>query len=317
MTRPPSLLAVFAHPDDESLASGGLLAWCATLGARVSLLCLTHGEHGHAGGGPPADDRSLPQVRIGEGDRDRRPVAARKPSTAATATVEVGEDRRAENRGSLAADARTLRQVRADELRAAARVLGIGRVRLLDHEDGMLPWIPPDRLDADIRDEIRRTEPDVVVTFDTDGLYWHPDHVAVHERTTAVVTALPDRPPALFYAAVPPGAMRAVVDHAARVGAARGLPRPFARSILGVADPDAFGAGATPPTHVVHARAHAVRKLRALHCHRSQFHDCALRFVDPADAPRLLGTEHYRRAEVGTSEPVIVDRLTADGAGRR
>ena len=314
MTRPPSLLAVFAHPDDESLASGGLFSWCAALGAQVSLLCLTHGEHGHAGGGPPADDRSLPQVRIGEGDRDRRPVTARRPSTAA---VDAGEDRRAENRGSLAADARTLRQVRADELRAAARVLGIGRVRLLDHEDGMLPWIPPDRLDADIRDEIRRTEPDVVVTFDTDGLYWHPDHVAVHERTTAVVTALPGRPPALFYAAVPPGAMRAVVDHAARVGAARGLPRPFARSILGVADPDAFGAGATPPTHVVHARAHAVRKLRALHCHRSQFHDCALRFVDPADAPRLLGTEHYRRAEVGTSEPVIVDRLTADGAGRR
>ena len=34
-----SLLAVFAHPDDESLACGGLLAWCAALGARVSLLC--------------------------------------------------------------------------------------------------------------------------------------------------------------------------------------------------------------------------------------------------------------------------------------
>ena len=42
----PSLLAVFAHPDDESLACGGLLARCAEYGARVSLLCLTHGEHG-------------------------------------------------------------------------------------------------------------------------------------------------------------------------------------------------------------------------------------------------------------------------------
>ena len=268
MTPPPSLLAVFAHPDDESLASGGLLAWCAALGARVSLLCLTHGEHGHADGVP-------------------------------------------------AADARPLRQVRADELRAAARVLGIGRVRLLDHEDGMLPWTPPDRLDADIRGEIRRTQPDVVVTFDADGLYWHPDHVAVHERTTAVVVTLPGRAPALFYAAVPPGAMRAVVDHAARVGTARGLPRPFARSILGVADPDAFGAGAPPPTHVVRARGHAAQKLQALHCHRSQFRDCALRFVDAADAPRLLGTEHYRRAEVGAREPTIVDRLTAERAIRR
>ena len=317
MTRPPSLLAVFAHPDDESLASGGLLAWCAALGARVSLLCLTHGEHGHADGMPAADARPLRQVEVGEGGRDESRVTVRRPSTAATAAIGVGEGDRDQSPGTPAADARPLRQVRADELRAAARVLGIGRVRLLDHEDGMLPWTPPDRLDADIRGEIQRARPDVVVTFDADGLYWHPDHVAVHERTTAVVATLPGRAPALFYAAVPPGAMRAVVDHADRVGTARGLPRPFARSILGVADPDAFGAGAPPPTHVVHARGHAAQKLQALHCHRSQFRDCALQYVDPADAPRLLGTEHYRRAEVGAREPTIVDRLTAERAIRR
>ena len=41
-----ALLAVFAHPDDESLACGGLLAWCAELGARVSILCATRGEMG-------------------------------------------------------------------------------------------------------------------------------------------------------------------------------------------------------------------------------------------------------------------------------
>ena len=195
---PPSLLAVFAHPDDESLASGGLLAWCAAVGVRVSLLCLTHGEHGHAGRGAPA------------------------PRT------------------------RSLRQVRAGELRAAAEVLGVAGVRLLDHEDGMLPWIPPGRLDADILDEIRRAAPDVVITFDADGLYWHPDHIAVHERTTAVVAALGAGAPALFHVTLPPGAMRAVVDHAARVAAVRGLAPPFPRTILGVGDADAFGAGAPP-----------------------------------------------------------------------
>ncbi len=265
---PPSMLAVFAHPDDESLASGGLLAWCSALGVRVSLLCLTHGEHGYAGRGAPG------------------------PGT------------------------RPLRQVRARELQAAASALGVTRVRLLDHEDGMLPWIRPDRLDADILDEIRRAAPDVVVTFDADGLYWHPDHIAVHERTTAVVAALRGGGPALFHVTLPPGAMRAVVDHAVRVGAARGLARPFARSILGVADADAFGAGAPPPTLVVHAHDHAVQKLRALRCHRTQFDDCALRFIDENDAPRLLGTEHYRRSEVGARGDTIVDRLAAEsGAG--
>ena len=262
------MLAVFAHPDDEALASGGLLAWCAAVGARVSLLCLTHGEHGHSGRGAPAR-------RTG-----------------------------------------SLRQVRAGELQAAAEVLGIARVRLLDHEDGMLPWIPPGRLDADILEEIRSTRPDVVVTFDADGLYWHPDHVAVHERTTAVVAVVGAGAPALFHVAVPPGAMRAVVDHAARVSAARGLARPFARSILGVGDPDAFGAGAPPPTLIVDARDHAAQKLRALRCHRSQFDDCALRFVDEDDAPRLLGTEHYRRSEIGARGDTIVDRLAAEAAAR-
>ena len=261
--RTPSLLAIFAHPDDESLASGGLLAWSAAVGVRVSLLCLTHGEHGHAGRRAPG------------------------PET------------------------RPLRQVRADELRAAARVLGIAHVRLLDHEDGMLPWIAPDRLDADILDEILRTRPEAVITFDADGLYWHPDHIAVHDRTTAVVAARRGDAPALFHVTMPPGAMRAVVDHAACVSAARGLARPFVRSILGVADADAFGAGAPPPTLVVHARDHAVRKLRALRCHRTQFDDCALRFVDEDDAPRLLGTEHYRRSEVGARGETIVDRLAA------
>ena len=40
------LLAVFAHPDDESLACGATLARCAAEGARVSLLCATLGEAG-------------------------------------------------------------------------------------------------------------------------------------------------------------------------------------------------------------------------------------------------------------------------------
>ena len=48
--RARSLLAVFAHPDDESLACGGLLAWCAELGARVSVCCATRGELGQTAG---------------------------------------------------------------------------------------------------------------------------------------------------------------------------------------------------------------------------------------------------------------------------
>ncbi len=261
-----SLLAVFAHPDDESLACGGLLAWCAEVGVRVSLLSVTHGEH------PQADHTGTP--------------AGTPP-------------------------------VRAAELRNAADVLGIGEVTILDHEDGMLPWVDAGRLETDIRAIIRRTVPDVVITFGEDGLYWHPDHIAVHERTTAAVAALHDDAPALYYVSMPAGAMRAVVNHAADVTGGRDRDAAPPRSILGVTDADAFGALAAAPTLVVETGRFAARRLRALTCHRSQFRDCALALVAEHDAPRLLGTEHYRRADVGAKGDTFIDRFAAPLAAIR
>jgi LmbE family N-acetylglucosaminyl deacetylase len=251
-----SLLAVFAHPDDESLASGGLLAHCAARDVRVSLLCLTHGEHG-----------------------PRR-------------------------------DGQCVRDTRARELHEAARVLGIRDVVLLDHEDGMLPWIDTARLDADILDAIDRFRPEVVVTFDEDGLYWHPDHIAVHERTTAVVAGLGTAAPTLWYVSMPAGAMRTLIADAS---AAAGRDNPASGRILGV-DADGFGSMAPTPTFVVEAGVLATRKLAALRCHRSQVEGGALERVRERDAARLLGTEHYRRADVGSGDDLLLKRFGAPAA---
>ena len=268
-----SLLAVFAHPDDESIACGGLLAWCAHLGVDVSLLCMTRGEHGQGAAGG-------------------------------------------------------VRRTRERELGAAAQALGIGAVTLLDHEDGMLPWLAADDLRPEIEEAIRELRPDVVITFDSDGLYWHPDHIAVHELTTAAVLELGDAAPALYYVTMPPGSMRAVADqaareyrrrietetarpgHAADPGNAREAvgPEPPS-SILGVADPDAFGSEAPAPTLVVDSGDFATRKLAALACHASQFHNSALAYVTDRDAPRLLGVEHYRRAAAGATGHTFLDAL--------
>ena len=264
---PHALLAVFAHPDDESLACGGLLAWCAAVGVRVSLLSVTHGEHA------PADN-------------------TKQPSTPGTDT---------------------LRDIRETELRDAAGVLGIkdDAVTILDHADGMLSWLDTGRLEADIQATIRRTTPDIVITFGEDGLYWHPDHIAVHERTTAAIAALDDDVPALYYVTMPPGAMRAVVDHAAQVTAGRNPETAPPRTILGVGDADAFGTLAADPTLVVETGTFATHKLRAITCHRSQFRDCALALIEAQDAPRLLGTEHYRRARTGAQGATFIERFAA------
>jgi N-acetyl-1-D-myo-inositol-2-amino-2-deoxy-alpha-D-glucopyranoside deacetylase len=249
-----SLLAVFAHPDDESLACGGLLACCAELGARVSLLCLTRGERGPGAG--------VHGARLGE--------------------------------------------MRARELTEAARLLGVSDVLLRGHQDGMLPWTDAELLEADVLDAVRRFDPDVVVTFDEDGLYWHPDHVAVHERVTAVVAGLGAAGPALLYVGMPSGAMRAVVDAAARDRRCGGALRPP----LGVDDPDAFGSMAPHPTLVLEAAlAHAERKVAALRRHRSQIEGTALDCLDALEAARLLSTEHYRRARVGAVGETFLERL--------
>ncbi|MEQ1855148.1 MAG: PIG-L deacetylase family protein [Longimicrobiales bacterium] len=251
MTTAPSLLAVFAHPDDESLACGGLLAWCAQRGVRVSLLCLTRGEHGP--GGPPD---------------------------------QLGE-------------------MRARELRDAVRVIGIHDATLLSHQDGMLPWIAASLIEADIRETIVRVAPNVVVTFDEDGLYGHPDHVAVHERTTAAVDGLGKGGPALFYASMPRGAMRALVD-----AAPRGHADPLGM-VFGI-DSDAFGAMAPPPTVVLDVRHVASTKLRALRCHRTQVAGTVVDSLRADDAARVLGREHYRRAAVGAAGLTFVDALAGD-----
>lgn len=252
---PPSaaghrLLAVFAHPDDESIAAGGLLALAAEAGAEVAVLCLTRGDG--------ADPHASPDTR--------QALAAR----------------------------------RTEELTAAAAVLGVARLVVRDHQDGMLPWIETAALDADIRAALDEIGPDVVVTFGPDGLYWHPDHIAVCERTTAVVAGHGAGGPALYYVTSPPGQMRAVADAAAARGRASWIVR-------GLDVPDAWGAEAAPPTLVVDTRRVAGRKAAAIACHRSQIAGGALDGLTPADAEALLTLEHYRRVPGSPPAPSFIE----------
>ena len=229
-----SLLAVFAHPDDESIACGGLLALCADRGVRVALLCATHGE----------------------------------------------------NRGGVRDEGWFVQ--RARELDDAARILGTSEVVLLDYRDGFLPWAAD--LSDRIEQEIRRLHPDAVVTFGKDGLYWHPDHIAICEATTAAVDAMGEEGPALYYVTMPPGQMRRVFDEADF-----GHDASVLSPLLGVANPDAFGVGAAPPTLVIDVSACAQRKLAALKCHRSQIDGGAFASMSEADAARFFAVEHFHR----------------------
>jgi len=117
------VLAVFAHPDDESFGLGALLATLADRGSAVNTLCFTHGE--------------------------------------ASTFHGVGGD---------------LGVVRANELAAAAKVLGVERVELLDYPDGGLDGVALDELAEHVRRAARIARARTLLVFDEGGITGHPDH---------------------------------------------------------------------------------------------------------------------------------------------
>ena len=142
--KPLRLMCVLAHPDDESLATGGVLARYAAAGVQTYLIMATRGQRGWPG---PAATYPGPQK---------------------------------------------LGQMREAELRAAARVLGLREVIFLDYQDGELDRANFDQALAGIVTQLRRVRPDVVVTFDPNGMYGHPDHIAISQLSTTAVVAAAD-----------------------------------------------------------------------------------------------------------------------------
>jgi len=144
-TLPPArrLLAVCAHPDDESFGLGAVLAAFADAGTETRVLCLTHGE----------------ASTLGTGGAD-------------------------------------LAAVRAAELRAAAEVLGVRQVDLLDHPDGGLASLPLEVLAAEVAGAAGGV--DTFLVFDEGGVSGHPDHDQATRATLAA--ALPRAVPVLAWA---------------------------------------------------------------------------------------------------------------------
>jgi LmbE family N-acetylglucosaminyl deacetylase len=144
----PRLMAVLAHPDDESLGIGGTLAKYAAAGTDIFLVTATRGDAGRYRGIPAADPRHPGPAALGK--------------------------------------------IREAELAAAAAVLGVREVSLLDYHDRCLDGADPRQAIASIAGHVRRLRPDVVVTFGPDGAYGHPDHIAICQFTTAAIVAAAD-----------------------------------------------------------------------------------------------------------------------------
>jgi LmbE family N-acetylglucosaminyl deacetylase len=85
-----------------------------------------------------------------------------------------------------------LGRIREAELRCATACLGLHEVAFLDYVDGDLDQVRPDAIVLTIVSHIRRIRPHVVVTFAPDGIYGHPDHIALAQFTAAALVCAAD-----------------------------------------------------------------------------------------------------------------------------
>ena len=225
MTMPEAgrgLLLVHAHPDDESIGTGATMAKYAAQGTSVTLVTCTLGELGEiipAGLAHLAADREdrLGEYRIGE-------------LAAACAALGVPDHR---------------------FLGGAGRWRDSGMIGTPGNDDPRCFWrADPDAAAAALLAVIDQVRPQVMVSYDDNGGYGHPDHIQAHRvagRAFALAAAGP-HPVAKLYAAARPDfpGLTTEIDAEAYLPAKRAAMRAHATQIT-LLDDDTFALSNNEP----------------------------------------------------------------------
>ena len=171
-----TILAVLAHPDDESFGMGGTLAKYAASGVDVHLICATRGEAGEVDPEYLEGYSSISDLRVDELN---------------CAVTELG-----------------IEPVRMLDYRDSGMIGSADN----KHPQALIN-APLDQVAGEIADVIREVKPQVVLTFDPIGGYRHPDHIFIHEAATKAFDMAGDpaypgnftpfQPEKLFYHTIP------------------------------------------------------------------------------------------------------------------
>ncbi len=266
-----TLMAVHAHPDDEASSTGGVLARYSDEGVRTVVVTCTNGEFGDTPAG----------VKPGEDGHDEQAVA----------------------------------EIRLAELRESCKHLGVTELELLGyHDSGMPDWdyknrpdafcnVPQSEVAARIGALIERYRPQVVISYDPEGAYQHPDHVHAARCAAAAAAASPF--PAKFYQT----AMRrsdwrelwdALREQGVEVPDVREIPPEMLRQME---------ERERRITTNIDIRPVLDRKRAALLAHASQIRDSWFSKIPPELGERVFGRESFIRASDTTGAPVPEDDL--------
>jgi LmbE family N-acetylglucosaminyl deacetylase len=167
-------MAVHAHPDDEALTTGGVLARSAQEGVRTVLVTCTDGELGDGPGG----------VKPGEPGHDEAAVRALRREELKDSCAVLGVSH--------------------------LEMLGYRDSGMAGWVQNSAPGAFCTTPIGDAAERLgalmRRYQPEVVVTYDEHGVYGHPDHIQTNRVALAAADAT--RIPAkLYYTAIPRSAL--------------------------------------------------------------------------------------------------------------
>ena len=275
MAEPLTLMAVHAHPDDEA-SGGGILATYADQGIRVVVVTCTNGEYGDAPGG----------IKPGQPGHDPEAVA----------------------------------QLRLAELEESARILKISDVEMLGyHDSGMPDWeykdrpeafsnVPLEEVAGRIGGLIAKYRPQVLVTYDDQGAYQHPDHVHASRAAQAAAAAAAETgiPAKLYLSTMRSSSWRKIWEALRAAGAdlpARGDDEELASRALQSEE---------RITTTIDIRPVLERKREALFAHGTQINgDSWFGKIPPEIVEEAFGYEYFIRVADTTGAPLPEDDLFA------
>jgi LmbE family N-acetylglucosaminyl deacetylase len=272
-----TLLAILAHPDDETFGMGGTLALYARQGASVHLLCATRGEVG------TVDERHL---------RGFSSIAERREAELRCAAEKLGLD------GVYFLDYRDS---------------GMPGSPDNSHPDA-LAAASTESVTARIVPYLRSIRPQVVVTFDPIGGYKHPDHIAIHKAAVEAFRlagdpaykdgSAPHQPSKLYYQTIPKGFLKLAVWTMQVMGKD---PRRFGRNHD--IDLQTLVVEGNFPTHArIDYREVSQIKDEATLCHTSQLDGPSIRRGPMRWALTLFGEKEYFMRAVPPASPRLRER---------